>query len=158
MRASQSVLTLPLNRTYYVLVHVGGTTSFDRIGVRTAGTFSGTASVRVGIYNNSDGKPTTVSLDAGTVSCTAANTTYSVTISHTLNEGWYWLAATMQSAATTSTFLSSSGFVAPSLVRGISDTSQTRPLWNQNGVSGAYATAGTLNDEFNGPVIHLRTI
>ena len=157
LRYSQSLITLTLNRTYYVLIHIGGTTTFDRIGVRTAGSFSGTASVRVGIYNNSGGQPSTVSLDAGTVSCTAANTTYSVTISHTLNEGWYWLAATMQSAATTSTFLSSNGgFFAPSLQRTTADTSAFRPVWGENSVTGAYATAGTLIDENPAPVIHLR--
>jgi hypothetical protein len=68
--------------------------------------FVGTAVVRLGIYNNSSSdQPSTVLLDAGTVSPTAANTGYEITISQTLSQGWYWLAINCQTAATTNSIL-----------------------------------------------------
>jgi hypothetical protein len=48
--------------------------------------------------------PSTVALDAGTVSCTASNTVFSITIDQTLTKGWYWLAANTTSAATTNNY------------------------------------------------------
>jgi hypothetical protein len=53
-----------------------------------------TGTIRLGIYNHdaSTGKPSTVALDAGTVSTTAINTVYQITINQTLAAGWYWLA------------------------------------------------------------------
>jgi hypothetical protein len=64
--------------------------------------FVGTAVVRLGIYNNSStDQPSTVLLDAGTVSPTAASTGYQITINQTLSQGWYWLAINCQTAATT---------------------------------------------------------
>jgi hypothetical protein len=49
--------------------------------------------------------PTTVVLNAGTVSCTASGVNYSVTISQSLTQGWYWIAVNTQTAATTNQFL-----------------------------------------------------
>jgi hypothetical protein len=80
--------------------------NFDRITIRTSGTFLGTATVRLAIYNNNSANPGTVNLDAGTVSCTASNTVYEITINQTLARGWYWLAANSTAAATTNNFLS----------------------------------------------------
>jgi hypothetical protein len=73
--------------------------TFDRIAMRAAGSFTGSHTVRLGIYNNTNGVPSTVLLDAGTVNPTAANTTYEITISQTLSAGWYWLATNHVSAS-----------------------------------------------------------
>jgi hypothetical protein len=62
--------------TYYVPFLVNEDTTFDRIVAFTGGGFVGTASVRLGVYNNANNLPTTVRFDAGTVSCTASNTNY----------------------------------------------------------------------------------
>jgi hypothetical protein len=87
--------------TYYVPILVGeSSTAFDRISVRTTGAYSGTSGARLGIYNNSAGKPTTVILDAGLIAATTASTTYEITISQTLSPGIYWLAVNWQSNGT----------------------------------------------------------
>jgi hypothetical protein len=90
--------------TYYQPFYVMADNTFDRIGIATGTTFSGTAVVRLGIYNNTNSAPSTVALDAGTVSLTVANTISQITISTTLTKGWYWLASNIQTAATVNTY------------------------------------------------------
>jgi len=63
--------------------------------------FLGTATVRLGIYADTSGIPSTLVLDAGTVSATAANATYQITINQTLSTGFYWLEFCQQSTAPT---------------------------------------------------------
>jgi hypothetical protein len=87
------------NITYYSPIYITTTTTFDRIAIRTSSSFTGTHTIRLGIYNNNDGQPDTVKLDAGTVSATAASTTYTITISQSLDAGWYWLASNHESAS-----------------------------------------------------------
>jgi hypothetical protein len=96
--------TLSVNTTYYAPIFIPTTTTYDRIGVRTGTSFSGTASVRLGIYNDSAGKPGTVLLDAGTIAPTASTTSYEITISQTLNAGFYWIAFNTITAAATNTY------------------------------------------------------
>lgn len=151
-----SNVSLVLNRVYYSLIYINGTTTFDQIGINTRGTWSGTGSIRLGVYNNSAGKPTTVKFDAGTISCSAANTRYSITISQSLAEGWYWLAACLQSAATTNDVQSSQAFHYPGAMRYGSDAFNARQTFYQDSVSSAFATAGTLSESYFGPIIHLR--
>jgi hypothetical protein len=104
--------------------------------------------VRLGIYNNDSttGKPSTVVLDAGTVSCTAASTTYAITISQSLSEGWYWLAFCTQGAASTNTFIGAATAFGLQNVRVQSSFSNpvTSGAFTESSVSGAFATAGSL--------------
>jgi hypothetical protein len=95
---------IPANTTYYLPIFVPVTTTFDRIACMSFTSFSGTASVRLGIYNNSNGAPGTVLLDAGTVSITAASTMSAITISQSLTPGIYFLAANTVTAATANNF------------------------------------------------------
>jgi hypothetical protein len=90
--------------TYFVPIWIRENFTFTKIQLYTGTTFSGTASVRLGIYNNTSGAPSTVLLDAGTVAPTAATTAYTITISQALTPGWYWLAANTITAATTNTY------------------------------------------------------
>jgi hypothetical protein len=133
---------------YYTPFYVFETKTFDRIAVRTQSTFSGTATVRLGIYNNDSttAKPSTVSLDAGTVSCTTASTTYEITISKTLTKGWYWLAMCTQGAATTNAFFSAGNILGFQNTKVTSTFSNmfTTNVYLQTGVSGAFATATSL--------------
>lgn len=70
---------------------VGAGETLDRIGLATVATGVGTA--RLGIYNSgSDGLPSTVLLDAGTVSNATSTGEKSITISQALSPGVYWLA------------------------------------------------------------------
>ena len=85
--------TLTAGRTYFSPIYIPATTTLDRIAMRTASNFSGSGLFRLGIYNNdSNGKPSTVLLDAGTVTPTAASINYTITINQELSKGFYWLA------------------------------------------------------------------
>ena len=112
----------------------------------TSSSFSGTATVRLGIYNASSttGKPSTVYLDAGTVSCTSSGTIYEITISSTPPAGYYYLAFNMQTAGTTNNF----GHIDAASPWGYMRTATNYnrlPGRFENSVTGAFATAGTLN-------------
>lgn len=150
-----------LNSVYYVPLSIITSGTFDRITLKTGSTYSGTGSVRMGIYNN-DGayKPSTVLLDAGTVATTAANIVYEITISQTLSAGSYWLAFVVQTAPTVSTYVgigSTSGYP----IAGVSQsntalTATTTGGYIQTGITGAFATAGTLTENILGPITNLR--
>jgi hypothetical protein len=146
--AANGEITAVVNRTEYSPVYLP-TASFDRISIATASGFSGTASVRLGLYNVSatTGKPSTVVFDAGTVSCTAASTTYEITISQSITAGWYYLAANMQTAASTPSFVSFGGGVINGLIAGSTNFTNTNTsgFFRETGITGAFATAGTLS-------------
>lgn len=69
---------------------VGGEETFTRIGIEVTTGAAGNA--RLGIYNFADGVPTTLVLDAGTVS-TSSTGEQEITISETLSAGVYALCA-----------------------------------------------------------------
>jgi hypothetical protein len=136
--------------TYYTPIFINSSTTFDRIAIRAVSGFTGTATVRLGIYTDSAGIPNTLVLDAGTVSATVANATFQITINQTLSTGFYWLAMCQQgtapsagvysgNSATASTgnlLIFSGGSVAP--------TSNLIAGYSQSSVTGAFANAGTL--------------
>jgi hypothetical protein len=154
---STTSLTVNNQLTTYLPIYVSESMTFDRIACRTGTSFVGTATVRLGVYNASGGKPSTVKFDAGTVSCTASSTVYTITISETLTAGWYWLAFCTQGAATTNHFVSSTGVVnSPQLQRYNAAFGQQNG-WSQSGVSGAFATAGSVSTAGNLPLVLLRT-
>jgi hypothetical protein len=78
---------------------VDRTLTADRLAISTPGAFSGTATVRLGIYSDTNGQPSSLVLDAGTVSVTAASTIFQITISQSLSAGTYWLAFCQQGTA-----------------------------------------------------------
>ena len=136
--------------TYYVPVYLP-TGTVDRITIRTGSAFSGTSTVRLGIYNNSNGLPTTVLLDAGTISATAASTTYSITVSTAVTAGWYWLVSNHTDSGGLNNYAVYDFSSTTTITNGfISSFSSTNPLvklpvaYYQTGVTGAFATAGTL--------------
>jgi hypothetical protein len=148
--------------TYYIPIYFDGF-SFDRISTRSAGNFVGSSIVRLGIYNASatTGLPDTVYLDAGTVSFSAANTILEITISTTPPAGYYYLAWNSQTAAATNNY---TGFDTAPLAHWLgTDTdvgsSNTRQwFYTQTGVTGAFATAGTLITNTSGtiPIVAMR--
>lgn len=150
------------DQTTYVPFKVDKTNTFDRIAIATGTTYVGTGSVRLGIYNNSTstGKPTTVVLDAGTVATTAASTVSQITISQSLTAGTYWLAFNMQTAASTPNYISAATNVASSANYMTSTTGTPATdagCWLQAGVTGAFATAGTLTSATIGCTCTLRS-
>lgn len=144
--------------THYGIVFLDGRT-FDRISLRSGTTFSGTATVRLGIYNASTttGKPTTVYLDAGTVSVTAASTTYEITINSTPPAGYYYLAFNCQvdSGGTNTYSYIQSGNILNQVYASLT-SSTAQAMWEQTGVTGAFATAGTLTASLVCPTVGLR--
>jgi hypothetical protein len=152
-----------VNETIYAPFTLSETKTFDRIAIATQSTYVGTGAVRLGIYNNDSttGKPSTVLLDAGTVATTAASTIYQITISQSLTAGTYWLAFNMQTAPATPRYLginmqtvSASGFV----VSTTGSTNSDAGLWAQSGVTGAFATAGTLTSQTSNATCTLRVV
>lgn len=142
--SSTSSITSVVNRTYYLPFFIRESTTLDRIALRTGATFSGTSSVRLGIYNSSGGQPSTVRVDAGTVSATAANTSYTITISETLVAGLYFLAQNSETAATTNNYVSAN-LTYYQMATGTSPGTQMFPGWQQDvTVTGGFATAASL--------------
>jgi hypothetical protein len=159
--ASYANITATLSRTNYVPIYITKTTSIDRIAVTTAGTFVGTAVVRLGIYANdaSTGQPNTLILDAGTISCTASNTVYQITISQSLDAGFYWLAINTQTAATTNNFIGNSasqGAYNVYMPYKPTPTSNYQTGWREESITGAFANAGTLLGLGATPIAFLR--
>jgi hypothetical protein len=170
--AAGSPITIPrLSASYYLFGQGGVTTTtatlnqnswfpiylpvctVDRIATRTASTFSGTSLVRLGIYNNgANNVPTTVLLDAGTVSCTAASTVYEITVNQSISTaGWYWLVFRTVTAATTNTYAAVSGstglpFQQASSTLGINEPNERTLGFRESSVTGSFATAGTLSE------------
>lgn len=159
--SSYANITATLSRTNYVSIYVNKTTSFDRIAVTTASTFVGTAVVRLGIYANDKvtGQPSTLILDAGTVSPTASNTVYQITISQSLDAGFYWLAINTQTAASTNNFIgntASQGVYNVYMPYKPSPTSSFATGWREESITGAFTTAGTLLQLGSTPTAFLR--
>ena len=144
-----SISTTGTETNRFTCIYVPDTTSFDRLAIRTGTSFSGTQTVRLGIYADTDGKPSTVVLDAGTVSVSAANTNYEITISQSLSAGFYWLCmCTQGTAPTTATYIGPPLGTTP--VNIFMSAGQATPDANtntgyqQSSVSGAFATATSL--------------
>jgi hypothetical protein len=96
-----NAVTLSNNTLYLTPIFIDATTTIDRIGVRSSSSFSGTSTVRLGIYSNVSGAPSALVLDAGTVSFTGANQNQQITINQSLTPGFYWLAFCQQGTAPT---------------------------------------------------------
>ena len=95
------------NVTYYTAVVFSKPVTLDRIAINTNFTgFSGTASVRLGIFANTNGKPGNLILDAGTVAPIASASSYIITISQALSAGVYWVAMNTITAETTNYYYS----------------------------------------------------
>lgn len=156
-----SDVTLTEDTTYYVPVFLNST-NYNRIGFRTSGnTWTGTGTVRLGIYNM-DGTtrlPSTVLLDAGTTSATAANSVYEITINQTPSQGYYYLALNFQTLPSSGALLGWKGTASPinPLLPNFGNSSGSPTLcFTQSGVTGAFATAGTLGTSTTMPFVGLQ--
>jgi hypothetical protein len=150
----------PTNQRTYFLPIFLPTGTLNRISCATTGTFSGTATVRLGIYNaDANNLPSTVLLDAGTVNCTSSTTVYNITISQAITEGFYWLAFNSQTNASTNHFEGPTGSIASvnTLNMRFSDTTgQSCVGVVQSGVSGAFGTFSYSDVTADAPIIFVR--
>jgi hypothetical protein len=143
-------------------IYISATNTFDRILTRTQASQTGSYNVRLGIYNNdsSTAKPSTVVLDAGTVVVNAASASFEITISQSLASGWYWLAMCVQSTNTAGTIAMATETPSSFNNLALSTTgTMTRDTgcWYETGITGAFATAGTLVATTLGPRFSLRS-
>ncbi|KKM85336.1 hypothetical protein LCGC14_1290030 [marine sediment metagenome] len=67
-----------------------GPETFDRIAISVSTGGGGGAKIRLAIYNDSNGRPGSLVLDAGEVDVTSTGYK-AITISQELETGWYWL-------------------------------------------------------------------
>jgi len=151
----------PTNQvTYYTPIIIPTTTTFNRIATYCSG-ITGTSVVRMGLYNSTAGKPSTVAFDAGTVTCTTSNTLYEITINQTVSPGLYWLAHCQQTAPTAGNYVGATVTQAtgsPMLFVPTPQVSVGNQVigWSETGISGAFATAGTLGTATSVPYPYLK--
>jgi hypothetical protein len=154
---SVSTLAKTLNLMTLIPFYVPATTTFTRIAVRS-GTGVASSTARLGIYtSDSNDKPSSLILDAGTVSPTTNTTLYSITISQSLSAGLYWLACAGQGVAPN--LLTFGQFSNnPFVPQGTSLTAIVvgANCWTQSSVSGALPSTftGTSVDS-GGAIVHL---
>ena len=150
------------NQTIYMPIFVPNSVTLDRLQFNTGSTFSGTSTVRMGIYADSAGIPSTLILDAGTVSCTAASTTYAITISQALTGGtFYYIAWNCQSAATINTYVGQPSTAGVADVIGnfkVAANFTSYFTYFQSSVTGAFANATSITDGTVGVKIGVRVV
>ena len=136
-------------RTYYAPFYVPETTTYNQMLLQIGNSYNGTGVTRMGIYNETQGKPSTLVLDAGTVACTTATAgnAASITISQSLSPGMYFLAANSQTnvAGNFMFCCDSSATERLGIFYGLPNPYNGTPQigYYQTGVAGAFATAGT---------------
>jgi hypothetical protein len=161
--ASHTNIAATLSRTNYIPIYVPFTTSFDRIAILTGFNFSGTATIRMGIYANdtATGKPSTVIIDAGTVSATSISTVFQITINQSLEAGFYWLAMNTQTAASVNAYTgltNATNTLNMLMPYKSSPTAVFNTGWREESITGAFTTAGTLLQLGSTPNIWLRAV
>ena len=145
-------LTATNQYTFFMPLFTPEDVTFDRISCHTSSSFSGTATVRLGLFQVAEatGLPGDLILDAGTVSCTASLTQYNITISEAVPAGMFYMAFNSQTNAATNSFYAYNNtsspefnsFYAPRSQSNSNFTNLGQGLFNiQAGVSGAFSNA-----------------
>ena len=152
--------TIVHQTTYYLPIVIQNAVTADRIACRGGTGLSG-GSVRLGIYNDSSGLPSTVLIDAGTVA-TGAGGVAQITISQSLSVGIYWLAFCQQGTAPTTPVYSGSGGSTTgtfnSVINGWTTPNVAGVMaYSQASVTGAFATATGIATATTSPSIWIRT-
>ncbi len=93
-----ATLVMAADIAYFTPFQVGETHTFDRIAAQVTATGTATL-VRLAIYNVTNGQPSTLVLDAGTVSV-AGTGLKTITISQALAPGIYWMAVVADGSVT----------------------------------------------------------
>jgi len=138
--------------------YVPETTTFTRISARVSTAVTG-STYRLGIYSSdTDDIPSTLVLDAGTISGNATGS-LAITISQSLSPGLYWLAGAAQGTAgigirslIAGTF---SNYVPNGTVSGGVAANPTTS-WSVSSITGALpSTVSSPSLDTAGPLIHL---
>ena len=135
--------TFSQNRVYCYPLFIQESITIDRLGVECT-TASASTTWRIGIYNSdSNGLPTTVVLDAGTVD-TSTTGLKTITVNQTLAAGLYFIAGVWQGGSASPTmraYGTSSGNWSPIA----STTQQSTSYSNEYHVDGITGSLGTLS-------------
>jgi len=163
-QGNYAATTAVTSTQYFSPLFVPFDRTFDRIGIRTASsTFTGTASVRLGIYANGGGLPTTLVADYGTVSPSTSSTNFELTISQSLTAGFYWLSCDVQTAPGTGQWQGLTAAAASQSYQNLPVTLTTtggaNMGYSQTGITGAFASvSGSLTQATAGPVAFVRAV
>jgi len=152
------------NQTFYTPFFVPNSVTLNQLACITSSSFSGSASVRLGIYNDNNGLPNTVLLDAGTVSPVSSSTLYGITISQSLSPGIYWLASNVITSATTNNYVGfatgiQTQIVGMPVVTVTSTANGTAFGYTESvNASSGFTTAGTLSVPASGtsPLVQVK--
>jgi hypothetical protein len=146
---SNSSVSPAEDRVGFLPLFVPTTTTFDRMAIRTGGTFSGSGVVRLGIYSDSNGVPGSLVLDAGTVATSAASTTYEITISQTVAPGLYWLAFCSQTNAATNNYVSFLGGYNQFATGTAGNGTSAQAGWYEDAITGALPSTAAIDGIIN---------
>ena len=142
-----SQATRTANILYATPIYIGNTTTITKIGIEQSTGAAGNA--RLGIYNNgTDGLPSSLVLDAGTVT-TTATAEKEITISQVLDAGWYTLAAVFDAGGASATSRTITGLSPANWGIGSASTTGFPTI---NSITGTH-TYGALPSTFTSPVI-----
>jgi hypothetical protein len=146
---SGAIANAGANLMYLTPIYIPNSITLTSLTTYCTAYTSGTPSVRMGIYNDVNGKPSGAPIvDAGTVTVNATGA-FTITISQAVTAGRYWLALAIQTATFTVSFHGGNGIGTPTWTtrsNGIgAGYSQNIVAYSQSGVSGALPTIGTLN-------------
>lgn len=149
--------TTTVNRLYYYPFFVRKKTTFTRIGIQIpSGSSNLGTSARLGIYTAVDGLPSSLLLDAGTVS-TATTGEKEATISQELNTGFYFLAFVSDSLIGIQTHSTTLSFA-------VGQESRTAPVYGYYRENGSITfptsetTTGLLTITTVSPAVTLRVV
>jgi hypothetical protein len=145
--AGNTNLTMSTGTLYAVPFYVGVTTTFTKIGAWVTTPING-SNLEFGIYQDTNGYPGALVLDAGQVAMTASSAYYSCTINRQLNPGWYWLTISPSSGTTTAVNGVSSANSLFTWAAG-NTTGQLTVAQGQLSVAWTYST-GNLPNPFTG--------
>lgn len=142
-----SSATLTANRLYATGIYIGNSTTITKIGIEQATGAAGNA--RLGIYNmGTDGLPSSLVLDAGTVT-TTSTAEKEITISQVLAAGWYYLAAVFDAGGAGASSRTIASLSPASWGIGSASTTGFPTI---NSITGTH-TYGALPSTFTTPVI-----
>jgi hypothetical protein len=152
---SNSNGSINANTLYAIPLPIYETVTLTRLMFVVNATAAAGAVGRMGIYSSdSNSKPSTLLLDAGTASATTIGTK-TITISQTLQPGLYWIAMVAQGQAMTTvqaTNNQSSPFVPSSITSSTSGFGFTS--YTHSAVSGVLPSTFSIASVANPPVVH----
>lgn len=131
-----------LNQLIYAPLFVGAPRVFDAMSLQITVAASSNSSLRLGVYQDSNGFPGSLVLDAGTITSSCAGSFNLLLSSPQTLQGEVWLAAAAQGTAVTQPTVAKLG-TDNSLVALSAVASLTGNGWTESSVTGALPASAT---------------